>query len=321
MFPKKFQNGQNWGWAAHAGTLCWEAHTTDPLPDGWARLELVLGGVCGTDLQILRGYGSFKGFLGHEFVGRVVECAAREWLGRTVVGEINVADGRDPRFAAHRRVLGIRELDGAFAQTFCLPVRNLHPVDDLDPALAVWCEPLAAALEAASHVPVGTSVAIVGDGRLGGITALALAGTHEVTVIGKHPAKLERLQRLGVAVKNLDEDIASAQWPIVIEASGSAAGLHFALQICEPQGTVILKSTTADAGALDLNPVVIKALRLIGSRCGRFAPALQTLRSADIDPRPLVDAILPLDRLPEGIQGMQAHGWVKVLVTGLEQAS
>lgn len=316
MFPKKFGDAENWGWAARDGVLSWQSKPATAVHEGWARLQLLLGGVCGTDLQILRGYGSFAGFLGHEFVARVVECADAEWVGRVVVGEINVANAPDARFAPDRRVLGVRELDGAFAETFLLPLRNLHIVDDLDPALAVWCEPLAAALEAGSHVPEGSPVAIVGDGRLGGITALALSPTHDVTVIGKHPSKLNRLQQLGLSVATVD--CVPRTWSVVIEASGSPDGLHTAIQLCNPQGTVILKSTTADSGTPDLNPVVVKALRVIGSRCGRFEPALEMLRSGNIDPRPLVDALVPLDRLPEGIQGMQTQGWVKVLVSGPE---
>ncbi|HEV8384610.1 MAG TPA: alcohol dehydrogenase catalytic domain-containing protein, partial [Candidatus Acidoferrales bacterium] len=50
-----------------------------------------LAGICNTDIEILRGYHNFRGTPGHEFVGEIFECAEREWIGRRVVGEINIS--------------------------------------------------------------------------------------------------------------------------------------------------------------------------------------------------------------------------------------
>jgi alcohol dehydrogenase len=320
MLPKKIQEifwvAEVSGWRAHKGQLQWASKPLAELPSGWARLELVLGGVCGTDLQLIQGYADFEGFLGHEFVARVCECPTPGWLGQLVVGEINVGCGHcsecaggDARFCPARKVLGIRGLDGAFAQSFQLPLQNLHPVGTLDPALAVWCEPVAAALEVEQHLPLGAEVLVLGDGRLGSLIALALQTRHRVTLVGRHPAKLERLRGLGLeAVETV-----SGQWPCVVEASGTARGLVDALGRVRPRGTVVIKSTVARPEVVDMTPVVVQALHLVGSRCGSIGLALKALQAGLLDPRPLVDQVLELADFPLAIP---RRDWVKVLLKG-----
>src|SRR5688572_7381882 len=62
-----------------------------PIPaDGEALIRVTLGGICSTDLEIVKGYAGFTGVLGHEFVGVVEEAAEAEWIGRRVVGTINL---------------------------------------------------------------------------------------------------------------------------------------------------------------------------------------------------------------------------------------
>lgn len=319
---------QNQGWRVSSEGLAWQAFPREPLAPGWARLRLVVGGLCGTDKQILEGYASFSGVLGHEFVAEVVECQQAEWLGRRVVGEINVGCGRcsrcqvpdGQRFCDERRVLGLRGLDGAFAESFDLPLGNLFAVDDLDPQLACFCEPLAAALEVLEHVPSGSEVLVMGDGRLGSLIGLVLAAhsRHQVLLLGRHRQKLRRLESLGLTVATA---LPVRQWPVVVEATGSCSALAQAFEVCQPQGTVVVKSTVAQAQELNWSPVVIKALKVIGSRCGPFGPALEWLRRGRVDPRPLVDKILPLAQVPEGLAGMREQGWVKVLISADQSAA
>src|SRR5712691_6552991 len=93
------------------------------LKPGWALIRVRLAGICNTDIEILKGYHNFHGTLGHEFVGEVVRVASakdRNWVGRRVVGEINIScAGRGfrklcsycrrgiPSHCERRRVLGI----------------------------------------------------------------------------------------------------------------------------------------------------------------------------------------------------------------------
>ena len=298
----------NYGWKISQTSPLWAARPWTELPAGWSCLQLELAGVCGTDLQMLRGYADFDGFLGHEFV-------ARDQAGRRVVGEINVGCGScpdclrgDARFCPGRTVLGIRGLDGCFAERFRLPTANLYPVDDLAPEVAVWCEPLAAALEVENHLTPGSEVLVLGDGRLGSLIALALRSQHPVTVVGHHGHKLERLRALGLETSQG----VTGLWPAVVEATGTAAGAQQALRCCRPQGTVVLKSTVAQSGGLDTNLMVVNALRVVGSRCGRFEPALAALRSGLVDPRPLIEQVLDLSEFPKALE---ARGF-KTLLRG-----
>ena len=111
----------------------------------WALVRVRLTGICKTDAEIIRGYHNFRGTPGHEFVGEVADVAGsaaqKRWLGKRVVGEINIgchALGFHPickfcrqgliRHCARRKVLGIVNHDGAFAEYLTLPLENLHVV-------------------------------------------------------------------------------------------------------------------------------------------------------------------------------------------------
>ena len=287
---------------------------------GETRVDVTLAGVCATDLELARGYMGFAGVPGHEFVG-----VAREgpYAGRRVVGEINAACGRCERCArgmdrhcATRTVLGILGRDGAFAERLYLPQRNLSLVpDEMPDDVAVFVEPVAAALalgEAADVAP-GARAAVVGDGKLGLLCAqaLALSGAR-VTLLGRHERKLEIARRAGADARR--EVDAGATFPLVVDATGSSDGFARALALVEPRGTVVLKTTTRDAPKESLAKIVIDEIRVVGSRCGRFAPAIEALRAGRIDPRPLVDARLPLERGTEAFAKAGERGALKVLL-------
>src|SRR5262249_35771920 len=149
-------------------------------------IRVLAAGICGTDLELLRGYAGFSGVPGHEFVG-VVEDAGRagaEWIGRRVAGEITVGCGACAGCRAAGRghcdvrpVVGIRDRDGAFADYLRLPPENLHHVpDSIDDVSAVFVEPAAAACRILEQVRLdrGTHTAVVGAGRLGLLIAQVL---------------------------------------------------------------------------------------------------------------------------------------------------
>ena len=308
IFPRSVLKG----WHIRAEGLSWQPLAKRELGSGWARLELVLGGVCATDYQLLAGYADFHGVIGHEFCARVVECEEKDWLGALVVGDINVGCGRcpDARFCPHRQVLGIRDLDGVFAESFALPLENLVRVDDLDPSLACWAEPLAAALELHRHLGPGEPVLVLGDGRLASLISASLVEAgHPVDVLGRHAEKLERLRQLDC---HTHLRLPDGEWPVVVEASGSPLGLEQALRLTAPLGKVILKSTTAAKAEIQTSPIVVKALQVIGSRCGLISEAVQWLRQGRLDPRPWVSQVVSLEELP---QAMQRRNF-KLLVSG-----
>jgi threonine dehydrogenase-like Zn-dependent dehydrogenase len=294
----------------------------EPLPDH-AIVRVSLAGVCDTDLELARGYLGFRGILGHEFVGRVAEGPA-EWLDRRVVGEINFACRACPlcarglgRHCPARTVMGIAGADGAFAELVRVPVANLHAVPDaISDEAAVFCEPLAAAFEIVEQVRVepGVRCTVLGDGKLGLLAAqvLSLAGAR-VLAVGRHPEKLAILRVRGIEAVH-ERDWRGKRAPLVVEATGSAQGFERAVAATLPRGTLVLKSTLAERPAVDLAPLVIHEISVVGSRCGPFPPALRALELGSVDVLPLVCERVPLGAADDALRRAAQPGALKVLV-------
>ena len=286
-------------------------HDDYPRPEVGAEdalIRVTVAGICSTDLELVKGYaGGFRGVLGHEFVG-VVEAAgspaAAEWVGRRVVGGINlgcrrcaVCLGEGPEHCPYRTTLGIHNKDGVFADTVTLPVVNLLEVPDtVADEEAVFTEPLAAALRIREQIAVRPTArtAVVGPGRLGLLVAqvLALAGT-DVTVLGRRAASLELPRQLGLTAGLVDE-ADDDSFDLVVEATGNDAGFAHSLRIVRPRGTLVLKSTFHGNANINLTKLVVAEITVVGSRCGPFAPALRLLASGAVAVRPLIEAEYPL---------------------------
>lgn len=315
-----------------------------PLPrlrPGWALIRVRLAGICNTDLEILRGYHNFRGVPGHEFVGEVVRVnvgarAASQWLGRRVVGEINIACsslGRTPVCAycrqgipahcQHRHVLGIVCHDGAFAEYLSLPFRNLHLVPDgVADGQAVFTEPLAAACEILEQVRIADhrELAILGDGKLAQLIARVLRATgRRVVMFGKHAGKLALAKQAGISTAQVNlrrgnQPSGQKRFSLVVEATGSASGFALAQRLTAPRGTLVLKSTFHGAAPLETWPIVVDELTLLGSRCGPFPRALELLETERVDPRSFISRVFPLGEAPDAIRCAQAGGVLKVLL-------
>ncbi len=293
--------------------------------EGFALIRLLAGGICNTDLELLRGYYRFRGTPGHEFVGEVVEADQTSLLGRRVVGEINLACGRCEwcargmgRHCPRRRVLGIAGHPGAFSEFFTLPERNLHPLPEaISTEEAVFAEPLAAACEILEQlaIPPGSEVAVLGDGKLGLLIAqvLAIRGLR-VDLFGRHPERLRLVEPLGVAGERAGKRLPRARYDWVVEATGSAGGLPQAIAMTRPRGTVIVKSTVHEAVRLDAAPVVVNEIALVGSRCGRFEPALELLAGGRLRLREMITAEYPLREAPQAFRAAARRGALKVLL-------
>jgi threonine dehydrogenase-like Zn-dependent dehydrogenase len=306
-----------------------EVPTPRPKP-GEALIRVSLAGICGTDREILKGYSSFRGIIGHEFVGRVEECEDKQWLGKRVVGEINITCGECDfcmwglgRHCPNRTVMGIVNHDGAFAEYMALPVVNLHEVPDTIPdEAAVFVEPLAAAaevLEAASIVP-SPRTAVIGDGRLALLIAQVLhsleTSATKVTVIGKHASKLHQARLLGVKTSDIGvEKLPAASFSLVIDATGSPEGLAEAMRLVEPRGTVVMKSTFQERAHFDTAKLVVDEIRLIGSRCGNFSTALDLLGGGKIKVRQLISQTFPLKSGLEAFEYLNQKSCLKVLLS------
>lgn len=284
---------------------------------GEALIQVTLAGVCGTDLEILKGYSGFRGILGHEFVGHVGECAEKKWVGKRVVGEINISCGECDlclwglgRHCSRRTVLGIVDRDGAFAEYLVLPVVNLHEVPKSIPdEAAVFVEPLAAAAEILEQMTVlpATQVAVLGDGRLGLLVAQVLhQAKANVTVIGKHGWKLDLARSWGIKGTTAgDGQVRDRSFRVVVEATGSPTGLRDALRLVAPRGTVVMKSTFQEKVQFDTSKLVVDEITLLGSRCGNFSIALDLLARGQVKVGHLLSKSFPLEA------GLEAFAYVK----------
>jgi len=293
-------------------------------PPGFALIRLLLGGICNTDLELQRGYYGFAGIPGHEFVGEVVEADDLNLVGRRVVGEINLACGGCDwcarelgRHCPNRTVLGIVKHPGAFQEFFTLPERNLHILpDEVSNEQAVFVEPLAAATEILDQgaIPAGETIAVQGDGKLGLLIAqVLLANGYAVEHFGRHARKLAISGQAG-ARTHTNGDVPERAFGWVVEATGSSAGMETALRMVRPRGTVFLKSTVHDRAAIDWAGVIVNEISLIGSRCGRFEPAIQLLREGRVDVLSMISARFPLSAAPEAFARAAEHGNMKVLL-------
>jgi alcohol dehydrogenase len=318
-----------------------------PLPTlrrSWALIHVRLAGICNTDVEILRGYHSFHGTPGHEFVGEVVDVRGarnhekKAWLGRRVTGEINItcASLGFPRpcdfcrrgLKSHcnrRKVLGIVAHDGAFAEFLALPLENLHAIPStVTDGEAVFIEPLAAACEILAQIRVSTfrSAAVLGDGKLAQLIAMLLISTGiPVVMFGKHSEKLALARRNGIKTNlmrdnatNLKRTETKAKFPLVVDATGSPTGLTLGIVLTEPRGTLVLKSTFHGAARIESWPIVVNEITVLGSRCGPFAKAIALLRAKLLDPRPLVTRTFPLSEASKAMKFAQQKEVLKVLL-------
>jgi threonine dehydrogenase-like Zn-dependent dehydrogenase len=295
-----------------------------------AVVRVINSGICNTDLEIVRGYAGFEGTIGHEFVG-VVERVndSSELAGRRVVGEINAGCGicslckaGDPRHCPSRTVLGIHGRDGAHAEFLRLPAANLLVVpENVTNEEAVFVEPLAAAYGITEQVEVtpDTRLAVIGDGKLGLLCAFSLClKTNNIVLIGKHPEKLAHASGSGRNIETLElKETAKLKgyFDMVVEASGSESGFATALDLVKTRGKIVLKSTFHGLPSWEASRVVVDEITIVGSRCGRFEPALDLLASKKVKVDDLIDEEFDLS---EGVVAMEVaakKGVLKVLLT------
>lgn len=281
-------------------------------------------GVCSTDLEMLKGYMDFRGVLGHEFVGHVVE-GPKGWQGKRVVAQINCVCGRCrmcksglSNHCPNRTVIGIDGRDGVFAEYVSLPVGNLHEVPvAVSDTEAVFVEPLAAAFQIARQVRFAPSdrVVVLGDGRLGQLIVRVLRlHVSELVLVGKHPSKMEAAQKVGADTVALADFRPSAEADVVVDATGSPSGLELAMRAVRPRGTIVLKSTYADRGACNLAPVVIGEITIVGSRCGPFADAIDALAHRRVDVSGLVSDRFALSEAVCALRTANKPDSIKVLI-------
>ncbi len=296
---------------------------------GEALIRVTLAGICNTDYEITKGYMGYQGILGHEFVGVVEEVndTDKSLVGKRVVAEISWGcDKPDCEWCAvknyrhcpERHTLGIWRKDGCFADYVTIPTNVLFVVpDNVTDEQAVFTEPLAAACEISEqlHIEPCQQVLVQGDGKLGLITAMTLnSQNYDVTLVGKHQEKLNLVKGLGIKTILLNE-LGDKKYDVVVEATGSVSGFESAMVHTKPRGVLVLKSTVATGKELNLAPIVIDEITVLGSRCGQFKPALRILERKALDFSKLITAVYPVEKSIEAFERNKDKDSVKVLIS------
>ena len=303
---------------------------TKPVPQkGEALIKISMAGICNTDAEIIKGYMGYNGVLGHEFVGVVEEVndADKSLIGKRVVAEISYGCEKPDcpwcavknyRHCPDRHTIGIWRKDGCFAEYITLPTNILFEVPENVPdEQAVFVEPLAAACEITEqlHIEPTHKVVVLGDGKLGLTTALTLnAQNLDVTLVGKHQNKLDIAKAQGVKTMLLDELKVSNNFDVVVEATGSVSGFETSLNLVKPRGVLVLKSTIATGKELNLAPIVINEITVLGSRCGQFGPALRLLKNNRIDFKPFISKIYSIDEAIKGFEANREKDSIKIIL-------
>lgn len=310
----------------HSGS----ANVTDvprPANDAEALVRVLRSGICNTDLEIIRGYAGFDGIIGHEFVGRVENCRDKpELVGKRAVGEINAGCGQcslcgsgDTRHCPDRTVLGIKGRNGSHAEYLSLPSENLLEVPDIiSDEQAVFIEPLAAAIGITERVDIGpdTRVAVIGDGKLGQLCVRALACvTSNASLVGKHSSKLRLAKNRGIQTLFADRCASvRGSFDVVVEASGAESGFALAMELVRPRGSIVLKSTFHGRPTWEAWRVVVDEISVVGSRCGRFAPAIKALSDGSVFVDDLISEEFHLDDAIGALKTAGTPGVMKVLL-------
>ena len=303
---------------------------TKPVPQkGEALIKISMAGICNTDAEIIKGYMGYSGVLGHEFVGVVEDVNSEDnsLVGNRVVAEISYGCHKPDcewcnqglvRHCPDRHTIGIWRKDGCFAEYITLPTEILFEVpDNVSDEQVVFVEPLAAACEILEqlHIQPVQKVIVQGDGKLGLTTALALnAFNYDVTLVGKHQNKLDIANAQGVKTVLLKDLEVKPEWDIVVEATGSISGFENAMALTKPRGVLVLKSTVAGSKEINLAPVVINEITVLGSRCGQFKPALRLLENNKIDFKPLISGIYNVNDAIEAFEKNKEKDSLKVLL-------
>ncbi len=305
---------------------------TKPIPQkGEALIHVKLAGICNTDYEITKGYMGYVGVLGHEFVGVVEDVNSdkaedKAWIGKRVVAEISWGcddpncewcDKKNYRHCPNRHTIGIWKKDGCMAEYLTVPTNILFEVpENVSNEQAVFVEPLAAACEILEqlHIEPTAKVLVLGDGKLGLTTALTLnAHNLDVILVGKHQNKLDIAKAQGVKTVLLN-DLKQEKYDVVVEATGSASGFEMSMSLTKPRGVLVLKSTVASGKELNLAPIVIDEITVLGSRCGQFGPALRLLENNRIDFTPFISGTYPIEQALEAFEANKSKESLKILI-------
>lgn len=307
-----------------AGGTRAEVRDVAPLDDrvGWARIDVHVIGLCGSDLHVLAGehIRAQPGIvLGHEFAGRLAAPAAGLPEGAPVFADPQVRCGRCDACArglrtvcANLTAVGIDYPGAACPQTL-VPEENVYPLpESLDLTLAGLVEPVAVAVRAVtrSGLTANDRVHVVGAGPIGCLVALVAQRNGAAVTIGEPArARAEAAKTLGITT--IDPAQQTAEADIVLDATGAPAVSRTVCDWVRPGGRlVVVGAYPPTPPPFDLLRVMFAELTVLGTRIYDRADILAAIELLDNDPgrlpdvvtavRPLADAVAAIEELRAG---------------------
>jgi L-iditol 2-dehydrogenase len=299
-------------------------------------LQVVGGGICGTDLHIFDDEFPSEPpvTMGHEVSGvvlRLGDGVDQSWQGARVVSETyfstcGVCDycrGGRPNLCLDRRSIGSR-VDGAFAPRVTVPVRNLHRIPDwLDGHAASLTEPLACVCNCLLDPQLackGDVALVVGPGPIGllaGQVAAACGAHVHVHGIERDRERLACACKLGfdTSVEGVNEPPDAAD--VVIECSGSPAGIALALQSARRGGRFVQIGLAGKAVTIPLDEVCFRELTVTSGNASTsisWRRAVELIESRQVVLEPLVTEVVPLDEWERAFAAIREGRGIKYVL-------
>jgi len=307
-------------------------------------LKVIVAGVCGTDLHLHEGeFGpTYPLIPGHEIVGEVVERGPDVTgldIGDRVTFDNTAACGHcdecrraRPAFCRHLVAQGVNA-PGGFAEFVVASANRCFVVNDLDPEVAVFAEPVACVVHGLDvlHVEPGADVLLFGAGPTGLLLAqlLRTSGAGRVTIAAPTAAKLDVAAGHGVDETVLIERGADLStellgrtggvgFDVVIDATGAVPVLRHAIALTRTGGTVFVYGMAGETAELPILPYEVfrRELTIKGSFAQQFAfdRALGALRSGRIDTSGLITHRFTLEQYAEALDAVADSGCIKAVI-------
>lgn len=303
-------------------------------------LEVANVGVCGSDLHQWTAdhswHVNYPVVLGHEFGGTIVHTGSRVtgWkAGDRVVSE--TAAVIDPQNPLSRQ--GLYNLDptrkgfgygvnGAMTKFVRVPARCLHRIPDSLPfEQACLTEPCCVAYNAVvgnSPIKPGDRVIVLGPGTIGILCAAVarLCGA-QVAVVGleadRHRLEIAKQYGCEAIIGDASEWAFAADGQgadVILDAAGSSITLKIALQLVRPNGHITKVGWGPQPLGFSLDPLVQKNVTLQGSFSHNWPiweKVISLLASGQLDVRPIIGGVWPLEEWHEAFEKMHSGEVVK----------
>jgi L-iditol 2-dehydrogenase len=313
-----------------------------PHPGGRALVRVVSGGICGTDLKIVRGDvpARVPVILGHEVVGRVEVPAPASLIpaGAMVVVDPSVSCGlcrvcrRDlPHLCPGGGLIG-RDADGGFAELIAVPEARLHVLPPrMSAPDAVMLQVLSTCVHAQAQISpqLGQTGLVVGLGTAGllHVQLLAARGVRPIVGVSRSAAKRALAAELGAtsvaapadALAVVAEVTDGCGADIAIECAGQTEALVQAMTAAGYGANVLIFGTIAPAAnGMPTYEWYRKELRLLNTRAARprdFTAAISAVGDGLVSPARLITSSYPLEEIEAAVAAAGRPDQIKVMLT------